>query len=288
VTHPRLPLVPTYAAVSLIFLCCSSNTSPIDVDAATGADATTATSGAGGTAGTMGGSGGGGGGAGGASGSTSGAGGDGATSGTGGATGGRGGSVDGGGDTGSSRGGQAGTSTGDADTARDARDGQSDAATPSDGDADSIVEAAADTFDARADARADSSVPPLDGTVCGPLPSAGVYATFRVVGDVFDASITNATGIDQAVALWRGQSQAKIPVGHLECNNGTYNCGWTWRMNPASITFAELTIEVCDATPSHVENHCGSFPNGQYCPWSAQLIALRDCRTDPSCPAVPR
>ena len=117
---------------------------------------------------------------------------------------------------------------------------------------------------------------------------SGVYATFRVVNDVFRAAITNPAGIDQALALWQGQSQAKIPVGQLECGNGTYNCGWAWRMNPASITFAEVTIEVCDATPSYVQDNCSSFPNGQYCPWSAELIELRDCRTQASCPVVPR
>ena len=149
---------------------------------------------------------------------------------------------------------------------------------------DSSAEAGADAVDARAD----TSTPPSDAAGCMPLPSAGVYATFRVVNDVFYASITNATGIDQALALWRGQSQAKIPVGQLECGNGTYNCGWSWRMNPAGITFAEITIEVCDATPSYVQGNCASFPNGQYCPWSAKLIALRDCRTDPGCPLVSR
>jgi len=167
---------------------------------------------------------------------------------------------------------------------RDAADGNNDASAGSDRDADASAEGASDGTDAGVDA----TVPPSDAAMCTPLPSVGVYATFRVVGDVFYASITNPPGVDQALALWRGQSQAKIPVGQLECGNGTYNCGWTWRMNPAGITFAEITIEVCDATPSYVQNNCASFPNGQYCPWSAELIALRDCRTDLSCPAVPR
>ena len=277
------------AASSLMLLCCSNGTPPGDGDAATSADAGAETSGTtGGSAGRDGASG-----SGGAAGS-GGAGGSAATggAGSGGTTGGRGGSEDGGGAAGSSRDGQAGTSGGAGDAARDGADGSSDASFGSDGDADARAEAAADSTDARADITAPpldvDAMPPSDGSACTPLPSAGVYATFRVVNDVFYASITNPAGIDQALALWRGQSQAKIPVGQLECGNGTYNCGWTWRMNPASITFAEVTIEVCDATPSYVQNNCPSFPNGQYCPWSAELIALGDCRTDPSCPAVPR
>jgi hypothetical protein len=164
----------------------------------------------------------------------------------------------------------------------DRADGSYDAFVP-DRDADTSVDSAIDG----PEASSDSNTPPSDAGACSALPTAGVYATFRVVSDVFHASITNPSGIDQALALWHGQSQAKIPVGQLECNNGTYNCGWTWRMSPASITFAEVTIEVCDATPSYVQGNCASFPNATYCPWSAELIELRDCRTQTSCPAVP-
>ncbi|HMI89215.1 MAG TPA: hypothetical protein VK550_34285 [Polyangiaceae bacterium] len=203
--------------------------------------------------------------------------------GNGGATAGRAGASDAGGAAGSSSGGRAGTSSGDQDAATDRRDESHDAG-GLERDTDTGVDSALDT----PDAPSDTSTPPSDADACSALPTAGVYATFRVVGDVFRASITNVAGIDQALGLWRGQSQAKIPTGELECGNNTYNCGWTWRMNPASVTFAELTIEVCDATPSYVEGNCASFPNGRYCPWSAELIELRDCRTEASCPVVPR
>jgi hypothetical protein len=194
------------------------------------------------------------------------------------------GEVGGSGDAG---GGQSGSPGGGVrDAAREEAEGGNDGGVAlQDGDATSSGERTADGPDARADV----TVPPSDGpTDCTPFPTAGLYATFHVVNDVFYASITNPSGIDQALALWLGQSQANIPVGQLECGNGTYNCGWRWRMNPASITFAELTIEVCDATPSYVENNCPSFPSAQYCPWSAKLVQLRDCRTNVSCPPVPR
>ena len=276
---------------SVLLACCGTST-PSGDDAATGADTGAETSGtAGGSGGVGGASGtsGGGAGVGGASGSGAGVGGasggnggnGAAGAGSGGTTAGRGGSADGGGAAGSS-GGQAGTSVGDRDAARDTADASSDA-TP-DRSLDASNEAGTDA----SDARADTSMPPSDGAGCTPLPSAGVYATFRVVNDVFYASITNPPGIDQALALWRGQSQAKIPVGQLQCTSGAFNCGWSWSMSPSSITFAELTIEVCDATPSYVQGNCTSFPNGTYCPWSAELTDLRDCRTQASCPPVPR
>jgi hypothetical protein len=229
---------------------------------------------------------------GGASGAMGGAGGNvggAAGTGNGGATGGRAGSIDAGGSAGSSSGGRAGNAGGNQDAATDRADGSRDAS-GLDRDDETRIDIASDSRDApdELDATFDNGVQPSDADACSPLPAAGVYATFRVVNDVFRASITHPTGIDQALALWVGQSQAKIPVGQLECGNGTYNCGWTWRMSPSTITFAELTIEVCDATPSYVQGNCASFPNGTYCPWSAELIELRDCRTQTSCPAVPR
>jgi hypothetical protein len=132
----------------------------------------------------------------------------------------------------------------------------------------------------------DGASPPSDAA-CGALPTSGLYATFRVGNDVFHVWITNANGINQAIALWRGQSMAKIPAAAVDCANGTYNCGYSWRMKPDAVEFAEITIEVCDGTPSYVEGHCADFARA-YCPWSAELTELRDCRTDPSCPMVSR
>jgi len=114
-----------------------------------------------------------------------------------------------------------------------------------------------------------------------------VYATFRVAGsEIYYASITSVGGIDQAIALWHGQSIANIPNGALVCEAVPWNCPWSFHQDPASIQFAEMTIEVCDGTPSYVDQNCAGF-GGQYCPWSTELIELRDCRADPSCPVVP-
>lgn len=122
-------------------------------------------------------------------------------------------------------------------------------------------------------------------TSCEP-PEGGVWATFGVVDDVYRAHITNPNGIQQALDLWAGTSKAAIPNGALVCASASFNCGWGFHQDPATIEFAELTIEVCDGTPSYVDANCGDF-GAQYCPWSATLSELRDCRTDPLCPIVP-
>ncbi|MFW6066992.1 MAG: hypothetical protein ACOC97_01540 [Myxococcota bacterium] len=125
-----------------------------------------------------------------------------------------------------------------------------------------------------------------DGGEACPLPTGGLYATFSVVGEVFRAHLTSDTAIEDAIDLWQGRSSASIPNGDLACEPAPHNCGYTWHMVPGTIEFAELTIEVCDGTPSYIEENCDDFVDN-YCPWSAELVDLRDCRTDPTCPSVP-
>jgi hypothetical protein len=123
--------------------------------------------------------------------------------------------------------------------------------------------------------------------VCG-LPPGGLYAAFRVGPETFKQHITSPAGIAGAIALWRGMSTADIPVGTLSCKCTGWNCAWDFHMAPESVTFAHSAIEICDGLPSYVNNHCGEFGGGSYCPWSAVMIVLRDCRTNALCPVVPR
>ena len=123
------------------------------------------------------------------------------------------------------------------------------------------------------------------GGSCAP-PSDGLYATFDVEGETFSSQITSPTGVDEALALWAGASTAKIPNGALVCSPAPFNCPWSFHQDPATIEFADVTTEVCDGKPSYVDAHCTAF-GARYCPWSAKLVELRDCRTDPACPPVP-
>jgi hypothetical protein len=127
------------------------------------------------------------------------------------------------------------------------------------------------------------------GGHCTPKPpNKGLLATFDVVGEVFRSQITNPGGIQQAIDLWQGRSQANIPVGRLKCTPKRYNCPYHWHQDPRTIEFAEFAIEVCDGLPSFVEESCDDFGAGSYCPFAAQLTLLQDCRRSRSCPVVPR
>lgn len=126
----------------------------------------------------------------------------------------------------------------------------------------------------------------------------GVYATFRMPPrspadppEVFWASITSAQGIGSALDAWQGRSLANIPIGDLVCEPAAWNCGWPWHQDPATVEIVEAAMEICDGGPMATVEGCLAFwagSGGTFCPWAAQLVELRDCRTDRSCPVLPR
>lgn len=137
----------------------------------------------------------------------------------------------------------------------------------------------------------------LGGLVMGSLPAAsmssggpgrgerlrgGVVATFAVVGERFNVWTTNPDTIAQILALQDGTGSANIPNGVVRRGAGRagHNRPWHWHLDPRQIEMAEVTIEVCDATPSYVEEHIDEFVEnvGRYCAWGARLVRVRDYR----------
>lgn len=110
----------------------------------------------------------------------------------------------------------------------------------------------------------------------------GVLATFTVSGDVFKVWVTNPATIQQLFDLAEGNSRATIPNGRIQRGPGlsANNEPWSWHLDPQDVQMAEVTIEVCDATPSYVEKNLDYFVGtvGRYCPWSAVLVDLEDLR----------
>ena len=110
----------------------------------------------------------------------------------------------------------------------------------------------------------------------------GVLATFRVEGELFHVWLTNTQAIQQVLDLKNGTSEANIPNGPLVAGPGAgdHNAPWSWHLDPAQTTLAEVTIEVCSGTPSYLEANVDEWVNvvGQYCPWSAELVEVQDFR----------
>lgn len=111
----------------------------------------------------------------------------------------------------------------------------------------------------------------------------GVLATFAVGDETFKVWVTNPDTIDQLFALQAGESDADIPIGPIEYGSGVanHNAPWNWHYDPDAIEMTEAAIELCDATPSYVEEHLTEFVEtvGSYCPWNAELVDLVDYRT---------
>jgi hypothetical protein len=127
------------------------------------------------------------------------------------------------------------------------------------------------------------SCPEIGGLVIVSDPLAGgVLATFQAVAEQFRVWVTNPNTIDQLFALEAGQSNARIPNArvHRGPGRGNHNAPWSWHMDPEEMEMAEVTIELCDARPSFVEENLDYFVDvvRHYCPWSAELISLTDYR----------
>jgi len=114
----------------------------------------------------------------------------------------------------------------------------------------------------------------------GPDLEDGILATFDVNGERYSIFITNPQTIDQVIALSHGQSEATIPSGRVRKGRVSYNRPWSWHIDSQEIAMAEVTIELCDGTPSYLESHLDDWINtvGHFCPWSARLISVRDYR----------
>lgn len=135
---------------------------------------------------------------------------------------------------------------------------------------------------------------------CTAKPADGLLATFNQSGqhsdgsienDYYWVSITNAEGIQHALDTWNGKAHFNIPAGLIECESADWNCGWSWHLDPSTVTLAEVAVELCDGGPPTSRDACLAFrrnTNGSFCPWGARLVELRDCRNDKNCPLIPR
>jgi len=113
------------------------------------------------------------------------------------------------------------------------------------------------------------------GPSVAPEPTLGDHAivTFEVADDEqFKVELTTKELVAASASLLDGGEGPSIPIGTVVRDDPGPNAPWTWHLDPATVSFADATIEVCDGIPSDVEN--GSITSDQYCPWSARVVAL--------------
>ena len=100
-----------------------------------------------------------------------------------------------------------------------------------------------------------------------------VVATFQVAGDeTYRIELATPELIEHAQQLLEGEDVAAIPLGTVVRDDAGPNEPWSWHIDPSTLEFADVTVEVCDGLPSYVEDR--TVTSDQYCPWSAKVIAI--------------
>ncbi|HEV7741816.1 MAG TPA: hypothetical protein VGO65_05305 [Pseudolysinimonas sp.] len=109
--------------------------------------------------------------------------------------------------------------------------------------------------------------------LAGCVPQAhNPVATFQVVDETYKVELATPELVAHAQALLDGDDVASIPNGTVVRDDPGVNAPWSWHIDPSTLEFADMTIEVCDGLPSYVED--GTVTSDQYCPWSAKLISI--------------
>lgn len=115
-------------------------------------------------------------------------------------------------------------------------------------------------------------------------PTQGLWITFEVGVETFQAVVTNPQAMQYALDAFGRANYPEIdfqfPVGKIQ-RGGDYNPQWSWHLEPETISFYGMSTELCDGRPSDIENNFEYWHNSvkQYCPWSAVIKAIKDCRS---------
>lgn len=116
----------------------------------------------------------------------------------------------------------------------------------------------------------------VTGLALGPIgcsdssgPTEGARFRFResLTSDVIRLDITAAAVVAEAASLLQS-GEARWLLGTLRRGDGGFNAPWTWHLDPASISFAEVTIEACQTRASAIANDLDYWIGfGQVCIW---------------------
>ncbi len=108
----------------------------------------------------------------------------------------------------------------------------------------------------------------------------GILVTFDVSGEPYSIFVTDEDTIGEVLAVERGESRATIPSGKLVRGSVAYNKPWSWHVDPGDVLMAEMTIELCDGLPSHVEADVDYWIESvkRFCPRTAKIVKVEDFR----------
>ena len=101
-------------------------------------------------------------------------------------------------------------------------------------------------------------------------PSSRALVTFQVSGEQFRVQLSSKDQVDAARRAQQGGA-ARIPNGRI-ITGTRENTNWSWHLE--DVTFAEVTIELCDGRPSDVERAGVQYGGGRFCPWGASVVSI--------------
>ncbi len=96
--------------------------------------------------------------------------------------------------------------------------------------------------------------------------------------ETFVFMLTDPQKIQHARNIASGEETDRVHVmGRIRKVPVPYNVPWQFHLDPDTIDFFNMAIEVCDAHPRYVEDHvdeaCGAFlPGCIWCPWGSRIL----------------
>ena len=116
----------------------------------------------------------------------------------------------------------------------------------------------------------------LSGTACDDTTSVDDRAVFEleVTGERFRIALTDPVQIARAEALLQSGAEQNVH-GTLKRGDGGFNAPYGWHLDPSTVTFPDLTMEVCDGRPnSDVQSDISYWVDTikYYCPWGARVV----------------
>lgn len=95
----------------------------------------------------------------------------------------------------------------------------------------------------------------------------------RVGADEFRMRLADPEAIRLAMENLEGRNN-KHPNGRIATGNGGLNAPWSWHFVPDTVRMVDISIELCDGSPSYVESHRADYLLSGYCPWGARVVAV--------------
>ena len=107
--------------------------------------------------------------------------------------------------------------------------------------------------------------------------TGGAFVDFEIAGDTLRVWIENAAFVGEAERLLDAH-EMRVPVFNTLVDGQDCDPQWSWHPDPSDVDFADFTIELCDGTPSYIEENKAEWFDtvGSYCPWSARVTAVTE------------